>query len=110
MRNSQAALGYALASQDNQTALVEVPEWGSAGQPAQVRIRKIGLFLRWHIRSLAARGRRQNLRARCCIYFLSDAEGHALLRSADLAALSQKSGTALDRVFSAGLKLNDLGY
>ncbi len=94
---------------DHATELILVEDWGPAGQPAEVRIRRISAAERDQIEVLAARMELTNYRAKCCLMFLSDADGKPLLKLGDLTTLGSKSGRALDMIHMAGVKFNRMG-
>lgn len=95
-----------LASDDRQTQVVEVPEWGGtvaiAVMPGWARDEYEGM--------LVARGNKKglpaNLRARYVSYCVVDAKGDLMFTPADIEELGKKSSVALDRIFEAASVLN----
>lgn len=90
-----------LAAVDRPLVLVDVPEWGGA-----VYVRAISAVERDAF-ELGYAEDKTNLRAKLAALCCCDEEGAALFDHADdIAALGDKSGAALDRVFEAATKLN----
>ena len=94
---------------DHATERLMVEDWHCNGQPGEVLIRRITAAERDDIEAMAQRMELQNYRAKCCLLFLSDADGKPLLKRGDLTALGTKSGSALDCIHSAGVKFNRMG-
>jgi hypothetical protein len=58
---------------------------------------------------LAERGKRlDNFRARLAVFCCVDKDGKRIFKDSDIAALGEKSGWALNRIFEAASKLNKL--
>lgn len=98
-----------LSISDRDTTEIKVPDWIKDGQPATVLIRKISADERDRIETMSHRGELESYRAKCCLMFLSDAEGKPLLKPVDLQRLGEKSGSALDLIHSEGVKFNRMG-
>lgn len=99
-----------LGARDLRTELVEVPEWGGA-----VRIRTLtaaerdsyeqALMRRRGGRlEVEMRGARVRLVALCVV----DEQGQRLFSDQDIEALEGRSAAAIDRIFTAALKLNGM--
>jgi len=100
-----------LAVDDLPTADVEVPEWGGC-----VRIRTMTGAERDNLENSLERARSKpggldvtGVKARLAILTMVDMEGEAMFTIADLPALQNKSGGAIDRLFKAAQDLNALG-
>lgn len=106
-----------LAADDRVTDVVDVPEWGG-----QVRVRALSGSERDHymnsLYTMRADGKggmeigSMNLdgsQARLVALAAVDDADQPLFSPADVAALTEKSGTALDRVYRAASKLSRLG-
>jgi hypothetical protein len=98
-----------LAAADRKTEAVEVPEWGGT-----VHVRSLSGAerdaLEWAVKQAAeSGGLGQNARARFAAAFICDEFGAALFTPDDIQALGEKSGSALDRIWNAGSRLNALG-
>ena len=99
-----------LEASDIQTEEVHVPEWGGT-----VLVRGLtgaerdefeagiaeprGNKVRYHM---------QDIRARLCVMSIVDAEGKRMFTVADVEALTVKSASALDRVFTVARRLSGL--
>jgi len=98
-----------LKADDLPTELLDVPEWGG-----QVRIRTMSGSERDAFEaSLLAGGKNaaknmRDLRARFASLTIVDDDGKRLFTEKDVHALGRKSAAALDRVLSAGQRLNGL--
>ncbi len=85
---------------------VDVPEWGGT-----VRVRMLTAAERdaWEAASFGGETKNlQNVRARLVVLCAVDGEGKRLFTDADAAALGNKSGAALDRLFEAAMTLSKL--
>lgn len=90
-----------LAAADRPIVLVDVPEWGGA-----VFVRSISGAERDAF-ELSWAADKTNIRAKLAAVCCCDESGDPLFDHADdIAALGDKSGAALDRVFDAATKLN----
>lgn len=100
-----------LQAQDLGHEDVEVPEWGGT-----VRIKALTAGERDLYEALVfldPKGdpvkRREDVRAKLIAFAAVDVDGNRLFTEADIAALSKKSGRALDRLFEAASRLSGLG-
>ena len=94
-----------LKAEDVKTQTVDVPEWGG-----QVIIRMLTGKERDAFEGAIVRGRKDakgepqvdmdNIRARLCVAVIVDDKGKQLFGLHEIGVLGQKSGAALDRVFS----------
>jgi hypothetical protein len=100
-----------LAAQDISRELVEVPEWGGEvlvrGLTGQERDK-------FEASTIQQRGNNQsinlqNLRAKLCSLAVCDENGKRVFTDMDVAALGQKSASALDRVYEVAKRLAGLG-
>lgn len=101
-----------LGAADIKTAKVETPEWASADMPA-VFVRVISAAERdeYDTTLLTGEGEERkvdyvNMRAKFCVYVLSDEQGNRLFQNGDAAELGKKSGVVLDRIYNAGQRIN----
>jgi len=100
-----------LGSTDQRIVAVEVPEWGGTVHVRTMTGRERDEWECSLIVDLEARTfehRRDNLRSRLLVRVLCDATGKPLFTAADIAALGEKSGTALDRVYATAATVNRL--
>lgn len=93
-----------LAASDLPREEVQVPEWGGS-----VFIKTMTGTQRDTFESEFNRLGIINARARLAILTVCDAEGNPLFDAKDLLDLGAKSGAALDRIFTAAMKLNRMG-
>ncbi len=98
-----------LGFSDRDTKEIQVPDWIKDGEPVTVLIRKISAAERDNMEAIASRMELTNYRAKCCLSFLSDAEGKPLLKPVDLQRLGERSGIALDCIHEAGVEFNCMG-
>jgi hypothetical protein len=99
-----------LNAKDLKRELVKVPEWGG-----EVYVRCMTGSERDNFESEAyqVRGKsvdinKDNFRARLLVRVLVDEKGERIFSDQDVAALGDKSGKALDRLFSAAMRVNGL--
>lgn len=95
-----------LAAQDTLTDEITVPEWGG-----RVFIRSMTGTERdtWEVYAQGQMSAKVvTIRARLAAICLCDASGKRLFTDADTAKLAEKSGSALDRVYEAAVRLNGL--
>jgi hypothetical protein len=99
-----------LKAEDLTTEEVDVPEWGGT-----VLVRGMSGRERDEFEASMAerRGGRMvqnfaNTRAKLVSYCVVDDDGQRMFTAADIAALGEKSGAALDRVFEAAARLSGL--
>ena len=97
-----------LSVQDRKTVEVKTPEWGEG---TSVFIRTLSGAERDELESAnsaAAKGAgfTVDARARFCTAFICDKDGTPLFTLEDIDTLTGKSGSALTRIFAAGMKLN----
>jgi len=100
-----------LGSTDGRIVAVEVPEWGGTVHVRTMTGRERDEWECSLIVDPTARTfehRRDNLRSRLLVRVLCDAAGKPLFTAADVAALGEKSGTALDRVYTQAATVNRL--
>ena len=97
-----------LNASDLQTKTVKVPEWGGS-----VNIRTMtGIERDGFERELLddrKRVKQKSLRAWLCSLCIVDDKNKCIFTAEDVAKLAEKSSVALDRVFSAAMKLNRIG-
>ena len=104
-----------LAAPDIETEDVHVPEWGGT-----VRVRGLTAKQRdtFEAGLLVTKGQGRNAtqavslanaRARLVALSVVDADGAPLFTTADLFALGEKSGAAIDRVFAVASRLSGIG-
>jgi len=100
-----------LAVPDITTEDVEVPEWGGV-----VRVRGLTASQRdkFEADSLQGKGKNArvnftNLRARLVALCMVDEDGNQIFEERDTHVLGQKSAAAIDRVYSAAMKLSGIG-
>ena len=111
-----------LAADDTPIEVVEVPEWGTAGQPLLVNVATMTGTQRDAFEASIAppqtskkkRGKggaptsrldMTNIRARCVAICIVDDEGNRVFGDSDIEALGKKSSKALDRVFEVVQRL-----
>ena len=99
-----------LGADDLKRDLVSVPEWGG-----HVYVRTMTGAERddFETSMLDRKGRSRadamkNIRSRLCVLCLVDDKGHQLFNRQDVERLSEKSASALDRVFTKAQQLNGL--
>lgn len=97
-----------LAADDRPSVELDVPEWGG-----RVRISAMSALQRDRYEMLLvdskSNGTNVSIRAALCASCIVDEQGQSLFAADDVAALEQKSGAALGRVFDAAMKLNKIG-
>lgn len=93
-----------LSKDDRTFQEVDVPEWGGS-----VRIASFAGEYRDAWEMSVANKQIKNIRARLVALSAVDDNGDLLFSDSDVDKLGKKSGKALDRVFSACLKLNGIG-
>jgi hypothetical protein len=95
-----------LAADDRKSEMVDVPEWGG-----QVRVRTFSGADRDRVEAFIAShkdGSPVGFRALLVSLAVCDEAGARLFAPADVDALGEKSGVAIDRVFTAAAKLNGI--
>jgi hypothetical protein len=92
-----------LAVEDLKTRDVAIPEWGGS-----VTIRMMTAGERDAFEAAQAIEPHKDIRARLAVATVCDAEGRLLFGPEHVAALSAKSGRALDRIFAAAARLNGI--
>jgi hypothetical protein len=96
-----------LDADDQQTEIVNVPEWGG-----DVKIAVMSGFARDRFEaSIVGTGggtNMQNIRAKMCAASIVDENSELMFSDKDIQKLGKKSSAALDRVFSAAKKLNKM--
>lgn len=80
---------------------VEIPEW-----PGEQFVRVMTGTERDRYELLATNGSEKMIRGMLAAFTLCDAEGTRLFADSDAKALSEKSSTALDRVFAKAARVN----
>jgi hypothetical protein len=83
---------------------LHIPEWGGS-----VSIRVMSGRQRERFEAAVNQGSHPNLRGLFATLIVCDAQGVPLFNDADIATLGEKSSTALDRIYRAGIKLNAIG-
>ena len=85
---------------------IDVPEWGGS---VCIRVLTGAERDRFEQEIQSAKGKPiDNVRARLVALCVCDDQGLRLFTSADIAALGEKSATALDRIFTRSLSVNKL--
>lgn len=102
-----------LAAGDLATTEVAVPEWGGK----VLRVKEMSGAVRDAFETSAFRERElaktenrnpRNVRARMAVFSIVEDDGRLMFGEADIPALSDKSGKALDRIWDAAQALNKL--
>jgi len=96
-----------LGLSDVEVKLIEVPQWSDDGHPAEVYIRTLSGAERCKIADLSKKSYRELLIG-SVIYLLSDEHGKQLFSHGDSQALGNRNGIALQAIFDAGFKFNDI--
>lgn len=101
-----------LAFNDAEAERVEVPEWGKHGQHVYVRLMSGRERDRWESSIMAMDGDAtkfyDGVRARLCQMTACDESGTLIFTPAQIDALSQKSSTALQRIYDVAMRINKL--
>ena len=96
-----------LNSEDSKFEIVDVPEWGG-----QVKVVTMSGFARdrFEMQIMGSKGKMDmvNIRAKLGAATIVDEQGNLLFTEDDITKLGNKSGAALDRVFSVAQRLNHL--
>ena len=95
-----------LKADDLKREIINVPEWGG-----EVQIRTMTGEERDSFDSEMIRDEKKtfkNIRAKFLALIICDDNGKRVFSDEDISALGKKSAAALDRIFSAGQKLNKL--
>ena len=94
-----------IGANDLKIETLEIAEWGGS-----VCIRELSGEGRDVFENLlyGDKGDLLNLRAKLCAMTICDEKGNMLFTAEDVAALGNKSGTVLDRIFKAAQVLNGL--
>src|SRR5574340_159071 len=95
-----------LEAQDLKFQDVEVPEWGGTVRVATMTARERDAYER--VFGDIKDGMDVSIRASLCAACIVDETGKPVFTKEDLAALGQKSGAALGRVFDAAVDLNGM--
>lgn len=96
-----------LSVDDRKIERVAVPEWGG---DVCVRVMSGAERDSFESQMLARKGGADvSIRAPLAAVTLCDEAGRRLFTPADVEALGEKSGTALDRVFNAAIRINAMG-
>ena len=90
-----------LQANDIKKVLVEVPEWGG-----QVYVRSMTAIQRDKFELAVQEKKIQNWRALIASQTICDENGNTLFNEQDINALSQKSASALSRVFDKAIELS----
>ena len=99
-----------LAAEDIATERVEVPEWGGEVMVRGLTGRQRD---RWEASLSVRQGKRfvpslEDLRARLVVHCVVDETGRLVFHEGDIDALSNKSGAALDRVYTVAARLSGI--
>lgn len=97
-----------LSADDLKREIVEVPEWGGAVYVRVLPGRERDAFEERLLTSKTKSGTLPNVRASLCAAAICDESGKPLFDEKDIAALGERSGAALTRVFAAASKINRL--
>jgi hypothetical protein len=98
-----------LNAEDLPIESVEIPEWGGSVFVRTMTGRERDAF---EVAISGGKGKKTNMRdfrARLAVMTVCDGNGERLFDQGDTEALSQKSGSALDRVFDVARRLNRIG-
>lgn len=100
-----------LAANDLKTEAVLVPEWRDEDGNEEVVVKRLrGYELEaWHLLLAKQKDESGDFASSLVALTVVDADGALLFTPADIKALAQKSGAALDRVFQVAKRLNKIG-
>jgi len=97
-----------LQVEDLPSEKVEVPEWGVTVWVRSMSGRDRDMF-ESQMADLSGKGKTMdNFRARMTVFCTIDEKGKRIFKDGDIAALGDKSGQALDRIFEAASRLNKM--
>lgn len=97
-----------LKAEDLPSEPVDVKEWGETVYVRSMSGRDRDMF-ESQMLDLSEKGKRlDNFRARLAVFCCVDAEGKRIFKDSDIAALGEKSGRALDKVFEVASRLNKM--
>ena len=100
-----------LAAQDIETETVDVPEWGGSVQVRGLTGGQRDAYQQSLVGSAKGKSVAVNMQhatARLVAWCVIDEAGARMFKDADVVALSQKSGAALQRVFEVATRLSGL--
>jgi hypothetical protein len=99
------------AAQDEESEIVEVPEWGGSVKLVGLSGAERDLFDAWRITQRESRHpqRYRNTRAWLVAHCLRDEQGKRIFGDQDLELLGAKSGKVLDRLYGIALRLSGIG-
>ena len=87
---------------------VEIPEWDVTVYVRMMSARDRDMF-EGQMLDLSERGKRlDNFRARLAVFCCVDKDGKRIFKDGDIASLGEKSGEALNRIFTAASQLNKM--
>ncbi len=104
---------HILEADDRKTEVVDVPQWG-----VQLRIRELSGIARAEIKSLwlgvigengKPTGTPRDIAALTVVHGIVDDAGNAVFTAADVGALLQKNGDAIERIYMAINRISGLG-
>lgn len=95
-----------LGADDLKTEQVAVPEWGG---DVLVKVLRGFELEAWHLRIAEQKSGSGDFAASLVAATTIDSDSRLLFSPEDIAALSQKSGAALDRVYQVAKRLNKIG-
>ena len=97
-----------LQSKDLPTEPVNIPEWDVTVYVRMMSARDRDLF-ESQMMDLADKGKRlDNFRARLAVFCCVDQDGKRIFKDSDISSLGEKSGEALNKIFSAASRLNKM--
>lgn len=101
-----------LAADDVQFEDVEVPEWGGTVRVRGMTGKDRDQYELWYAQQNQKKGEKltlENIRAKLVSMTAIDEQGNLLFTEKDVAALGNKNGMVLDKVFQVARKLNGMG-
>ena len=97
-----------LQADDLPTEKVEVPEWGVTVYVRMMSGRDRDLFEAQQLALSEKDKALENFRARLAVLCCVDEEGKRIFKDGDIAALGDKSGMALNKVYGVASRLNKM--
>lgn len=97
-----------LEADDLPSEEVVVPEWNTTVFVRSMTGRDRDMFEAKMLKANEAGKHLENFRARLTVFCAIDEEGKRIFADSDIAALGEKSGRALDRIFEVASRLNKM--
>lgn len=95
-----------LAAEDSTIKAIDVPQWGGT---VHIRTMTGGERDTWEVYAQGQMAKKVvNIRAMLCAICLCDAGGQRLFKDSEAGQLANKSGSVLDKIYEAAVKLNGL--